>query len=177
VSARRHITLIAFTVFACAGLLVGCSYGAGATTPTPSLAPGATVTIGVVASAAGDHLVGADGKSLYVLTRDSSSSTCTGSCAATWPPLVVAGLAQAVAAGGVNGTLAITSRADGANQLAIDGHPLYYFSGDSAAGDTNGQGIEGVWFLAGSDGSPLNGSAAASGTPAANPTGGYNYGY
>ncbi|HUV11534.1 MAG TPA: hypothetical protein VMX12_11190, partial [Acidimicrobiia bacterium] len=33
----------------------------------------------------------------------------------------------------------------------------YRFGGDSAKGDTNGQGIGGVWFVVGSDGIPIPG--------------------
>ena len=35
----------------------------------------------------------------------------------------------------------------GKKQVTIDGVPLYYFSGDTKAGDTNGQGVGGIWFV------------------------------
>ena len=33
---------------------------------------------------------------------------------------------------------------------------LYYFSGDAAAGDTNGQGVGGIWYVVGPDGSAID---------------------
>ena len=35
------------------------------------------------------------------------------------------------------------TRADGMKQSAFDGHPLYYFAGDTAPGATSGLGIDG----------------------------------
>jgi hypothetical protein len=63
-------------------------------------------------------------------------------------------------------------------QVTIDGHPLYTFSGDTAAGDTNGEGIGGVWFVASPDGTPLkpsNGSSGGGG--GGNGGGSSHYGY
>jgi hypothetical protein len=51
-------------------------------------------------------------------------------------------------------------------QVTLAGHPLYYFSGDSKAGDTNGQGKANIWHLASPTGDPVGG-AAATGAPAA----------
>ena len=43
--------------------------------------------------------------------------------------------------------LATITRDDGAVQVTYNGHPLYLFAGDTAAGQANGQGSGGVWFL------------------------------
>jgi hypothetical protein len=52
---------------------------------------------------------------------------------------------------------------DGSSQLAAAMHPLYTFSGDSASGDTNGQGLGKVWYVVNPDGS-LNMGTADSGS-------------
>lgn len=39
----------------------------------------------------------------------------------------------------------VFTRADGQRQSAYKGHPLYLFSGDAAAGDTNARGFNGAW--------------------------------
>ena len=46
-----------------------------------------------------------------------------------------------------NTLLGTLTRDDGTVQVTYNGWPLYHFSGDTAPGDTNGQGLEGVWFL------------------------------
>ena len=47
------------------------------------------------------------------------------------------------------------TRDDGTKQLAFYGHPLYRFEGDTAAGETNGQGSGGVWFLVDTEGNAV----------------------
>jgi predicted lipoprotein with Yx(FWY)xxD motif len=37
--------------------------------------------------------------------------------------------------------LGTTTRSDGTTQVTYNGHPLYYYAGDSKAGDMNGQDI------------------------------------
>jgi predicted lipoprotein with Yx(FWY)xxD motif len=107
------------------------------------------VTIGTATDASGaDYLVGPDGFALYTNDNDSAtSSSCTGGCAANWPALAVDPGAT-IDAPGVTGTFTTLSRTDGSTQLVYNGSPLYNFVGDSAAGDTNGDGIGGVWHLA-----------------------------
>ena len=49
----------------------------------------------------------------------------------------------------VSKDLAFTTRTGGIKQVTYGGHPLYYFKGDTAPGQTNGEGVEGVWYLIG----------------------------
>lgn len=100
------------------------------------------------------YLVDPEGLSLYLFTLDTErSSSCEGDCAEAWPPL----LGDPVAGEGVEqDLLGNAERGNGAIQVTYDGWPLYRHSGDSAPGDTNGHGFNGVWFLVGSDGEPLD---------------------
>ena len=153
--------------------LAGCSTGtgggpSGALTATP-VATGASTTVGVASSTLGQHLVDSAGKSLYVLTTDSANtSTCSGGCAAAWPPLTVGAGQTPVAGTGVTAALATMTRDDGTTQVTANGMPLYGFASDTAAGETKGQGVGGVWFLAAPDGLALG--AGSGGTPAATGT-------
>jgi predicted lipoprotein with Yx(FWY)xxD motif len=121
---------------------------APAATPLPSAAATAN-QVNVVTDSLGAHITGEDGKTLYIRTSDPANGTgCTGDCTSNWPPFTL-GAGETVTAGaGVTGALTTFARPDGSMQVAIAGHAVYYFAGDSAAGQTNGQGILGVWFVA-----------------------------
>jgi predicted lipoprotein with Yx(FWY)xxD motif len=109
--------------------------------------------ITVAETAAGTTLVGPDGMTLYIFTNDTDGvSNCSGDCATNWPPLVVTDDDELAAGDGVTGELDTIERDDGSLQVTYDGAPLYYFAGDSAAGDSNGEGVGGVWFIASPDG-------------------------
>jgi len=95
----------------------------------------------------GTYLVDGQGRALYLYTRDSKDNpTCYDQCAQTWPPLLVRD--KAVAGQGVAPNLLGTvRRKDGGLQVTYNGWPLYYYARDQKPGDTNGQGVGGVWFL------------------------------
>jgi len=139
---------------------------AAPTTAPASTAAGLTLTVASNATL-GSYVTGANGMSLYVFEKDAgTTSACVDACATNWPPLTVAALTDVTAGTGVTGTLATITRADGSLQVTLAGHPLYYFKGDAAAGDINGQGLNDVWYLAGVDGSSV-GEADEMATPAA----------
>lgn len=114
---------------------------AASTTASSSPSGAEGVTVGTASASLGTFLVGPDGKSLYLFEADKSSkSTCSGACAQGWPPITTNG--PPVAGSGVMQSLLSTSpRGDGTMQVVYNGHPLYYFAGDTKAGDTNGEGL------------------------------------
>jgi predicted lipoprotein with Yx(FWY)xxD motif len=107
----------------------------------------------------GSVLVDADGKTLYVFDNDSgSTSSCEGACASTWPAVATEG--DPTAGDGVDaGLLGTTDRSDGTTQVTYDGHPLYTYAADTGAGDTNGQGVGGIWWVIGGDGQKITSTA------------------
>lgn len=133
---------------------------AGETTETTSgaegsdttAAPAADAVVGAAETQLGMVLVDAGGRTLYAFTNDSGGeSSCTADCAVTWPPLTVDG-DFAVGEGLNQDDFSTITRDDGSMQVAADGHPLYTFAGDEAAGDVNGQGVGDVWFAVDTDG-------------------------
>ena len=134
-------------------------------TEAPSEATAATVALGD--NALGRILVDAEGKTLYVFVPDKGGdSTCYDDCAKAWPPLTIEGTPGA--GEGLAATdLGTTTRTDGATQVTFKGWPLYYFQGDAAAGETNGQGLNDVWWVVGADGTMIGAPAAGGGTTVA----------
>ncbi len=138
-------------------ILGACSGGGASTAPSaaPSVAPSeapAPATVGLAENALGQILVDAEGLTLYGFTVDADGvSACYDDCAAAWPPLLAEG--EATAGAGLDAALLTTvDRTDGTKQLKYGDWPLYYFAADAAAGDTNGQGVNDVWFVVGADG-------------------------
>ncbi len=94
----------------------------------------------------GTILVNAQGFTLYHLTAETAGKiVCTGACAKLWPPLLSSSMPTA-GSGVPAGSLSLVARPDGSKQVAYKGMPLYTFARDTAAGQTNGQGVKGVWF-------------------------------
>ena len=99
---------------------------------------------------------------LYIFKNDTpDTSSCTGTCATNWPALTVAGGTAITGPTGAVGTFSLITRPEGTMQVAYDHQPLYYYAGDSAAGDTTGEGFSGKWYVA-----PLTAGAASAATSA-----------
>lgn len=121
-------------------------------TPSPTAAP-MSVQVGTRSSASlGTYLVSPNGFTLYTLSSDpANGSSCTGQCPTFWPPLIVGQGGTATAGSGVGGAVGTFARSDGSTQVSHDGRALYAYAGDTAIGDTNGEGIVsfgGTWHVA-----------------------------
>ena len=156
------ILAVALLVVACGG-----STASSNPTPTPTTAPTATPTTApttaptnapsaaliktataTVSGASETILTNAQGLTLYYRTSDSPPSTvCSGGCASAWPPLLAPSSGTPTSAPSLPGKLTVVVDANG-NQVEYNGHPLYTFASDSAAGQTNGEGVGGVWHVA-----------------------------
>ncbi len=87
---------------------------------------------------------------LYVFDNDLNDtdgdgvddSDCNATCAENWPPLFADNGATEI------GEYTIVDRDDGTRQWAYSGRPLYFFVGDANAGEVNGEGLGGIWFIA-----------------------------
>ena len=119
----------------------------------------ATVSIASISGIPGKALVGSNGRTLYLFQADKNgTSACSGACAAAWPPVTVTGTPRA--GGGVNQALVGTiKRPDGTMQLIYNGHPLYYFTADTAAGTAHGQAVKAFgaeWYVVNASGSKID---------------------
>jgi predicted lipoprotein with Yx(FWY)xxD motif len=169
VTMRAGRATVALVVMA--AVFAACS-NAGTATTVPATAGPTTASVGLTLqvrqdATLGGFVTGKDGLSLYVFTNDTSGkSTCVGDCATNWPPLTVPSAAAVIAGSGVTGALGTITRDDGALQVTLGGAPLYYFVGDSAAGQTNGQGLLKKWYVASPTGTAMGAGGGATTAPA-----------
>lgn len=108
--------------------------------------PAATLHIGFT-GALGPFLADPEGNTLYLFTIDTEPgvTACYDDCAVNWPPMPAGDTMRLPP--GIQGTLSAVERTDGDAMLAYNDIPLYYFIGDEAPGDTNGQDVGEVWYV------------------------------
>jgi len=147
----------------------------GGSSSSASASPGGTV-ITTAKSTAGTVLASGTGRAIYLWAKDTGTmSNCNGACASAWPPVTTT--ANATAAGSAKASdIGTITRSDGTKQVTYDGHPLYYFSGDSGPGTANGQGSDAFgakWWLVAPTGSDVTAgvtsftAGSSAGAPAA----------
>src|ERR687887_272633 len=114
------------------GFLAAGSVAGGATQSSATLSLRKT-SLGVI-------LVNARGHTLYLFAKDrNAKSSCNGSCARFWPPLLSRGKPTA-GPGLKRSLLGTTRRSNGSLQVTYNKHPLYTYALDKGAGQTKGEG-------------------------------------
>ncbi len=115
----------------------------------PVFAQDGEYTVNLSEGDTGWYMVGANGMTLYIFSRDPlDSSVCTERCLENWPALTVESadaLTSDPAIPGEFGT--ITREDDGTTQVTYNGMPLYYWAHDAAPGDMTGEAVGGVWWI------------------------------
>lgn len=141
-------------------------------------ASAAGTVIKTTAGSTGAFLTDKSGRAVYLWVKDGKNmSACSGACASAWPPVPASG--PVTASGSVKASdLGTITRSDGTKQVTYDGHALYYYVGDSGAGQTNGQGSDNFgakWWLVSPSGAQITsadkpgGSGGAPAAPASTP--------
>ena len=124
------------------------AYGNEPAPATSSAAMAATTSLATAHSGLGTIVVDGKGMTVYQFDKDTqggTTSACTGQCATIWPAVHAGSTMPTV--NGVTGAVGTITGTDGQAQLTLNGWPLYYYSGDKAAGDTKGQGVGGIWWV------------------------------
>src|ERR1700757_1968676 len=150
---RKMPAVAAAVVLTGALIAAGCGGSSSSPTSTASAASAtssaSSTATNVAASGAvvkvthgstGTFLTNGSGRALYLWVADANGkSNCSGACAQAWPPLTTTG--KPTGSGDVSSAkLTTVTRSDGTKQVVYNGHPLYYFAGDTGAGATTGQG-------------------------------------
>lgn len=170
--AVRFASIAATAVMAILGLAACGSDAPTAASQAPAASTAAAssgaaaggAALGVASSALGQIVVDGKGMSIYLYDKDtqnSGSSSCSGPCAAKWPAVTADSATPTVQ--GVTGKVGTIKGVDGKTQVTLNGWPLYYFAGDSKAGDTNGQGVGKIWWVLTADGAKVGGAAPSDG--------------
>ncbi len=150
----RTAAIAAAGLLATGVLVAGCGssgYSSGTTGTTAtsqSAAAATTITTGTVAHL-GPVLENGQGRVLYIFTPDGTAGvTCTGGCAAAWPPVMTTSGAAATAGGTAKTALVgETANPGGGTVVTYAGHPLYTYAGDSGPGVASGQGSGSKWYV------------------------------
>jgi predicted lipoprotein with Yx(FWY)xxD motif len=143
---RRHSSRAVFGAAACAVTVAIISTSLVLAAGGPVLRSSANSTLGATV------VTDSHGRTLYALSPETTHHLLCRSraCFGVWPPATVHSRAVKLVAGhGVEGRIGILRRSDGRLQLTLRGLPLYRFSGDSSAGQANGEGIKsfgGTWY-------------------------------
>jgi predicted lipoprotein with Yx(FWY)xxD motif len=149
-----------------AGCASSSSGGSGGQAVQPAAggggSTGTAATLTTQSTSLGKVVADAQGRTVYELVGDpASNSMCDSSCQAIWPPVMSSGSIK-----------------------LLHGHPLFTFSGDSAAGQTHGQGVKdtwGTWLALNANGKQIAATAPKASTPASTSSsssgGGGGYGY
>jgi predicted lipoprotein with Yx(FWY)xxD motif len=155
------LAVLAITTAACGGATKVDPTASSASAAAAASAPVLTTTSGPL----GTYLVDGTGRALYLYDADpEGGSECYQACATAWPPLP----GTATAGSGVTAKdLSSSTRTDGIVQAVYDQHSLYYYSKDTAAGETSGQGFVltggGIFYLVAPAGTPITTGTGASG--------------
>ena len=161
--------LVALVALAAVGALAaGCGSngsgsggdGGGGSAPSTGGSSG-VATVAAASSKLGMVLVDGSGRTLYLFKKDQpNQSACAGACVAACPVDQSSGPPKA--GSGVTASLLGTiHRGDGSTQVTYDHHPLYYYSGDSGAGQQSGQGVDAfgaAWFVVAPAGGAVTGA-------------------
>ena len=152
-------------------VLAGCSTATTspstmpASASAPAAAPAAGTDLTVATTGLGKIIVDGKGMTVYFYDPDkanSGASACTGQCAAIWPALAPTTASPTFT--GISGTVGKIGGTDGGMQITINGRPLYTYTGDSSPGNTNGQGIEGIWYVVSPTGEEMKSAKATTST-------------
>ena len=103
----------------------------------------------------GQILTDEGGYTVYLFTNDeqgAGTSACEGDCIAAWPVVGEISSPSGALDADLVGSI---ERSDGTVQATFNGWPLYRFAADEAVGDTNGQGVNDIWWVLDVDGNPI----------------------
>jgi predicted lipoprotein with Yx(FWY)xxD motif len=174
----KYLTAAGLAILIAGIAVIILAAGGGSAKTTSSSAVPAGSAVALRTTSLGKTLVDANGRTLYLFEGDKRNvSTLSNAGLAVWPRFVAAGKVKAEA-GAQAAKLGTITSPGGVRQVTYNGHPLYYFAGDSKPGSTRGQALNefgALWYVLGSSGNAITSSSGTeNAAPAASAP---SYGY
>ncbi len=141
---RNKKTYTALVALAVAMILVVAACGGGDNSGAEGSTPDSDVAATTVAvsnvDGVGEVLVDSEGAALYAANEEADGTVlCMDSCTSIWLPLTVDG--EPTGGDGLDASLGVVTRPDGARQVTFDGRLLYSFAEDPEPGAVTGNGF------------------------------------
>ena len=165
---RLFAAAIAIAVVTSAAVLVGVASGGTRSAARIQSTSNGGALVGLAKTGLGKVLVDQHGRTLYLFLKDRNGrSTCMGSCAHYWPPLL-SSVKPRAHSGARASLLGLVRRPDGRRQVTYAGHPLYTFLLDTRPGQTNGEGSTNFgarWYVIAANGKAIRSAPTTGGNP------------
>jgi predicted lipoprotein with Yx(FWY)xxD motif len=176
----RYLTSAGFTIVIAGIAVMLLAVGGSSAKTRPSQTAAAGSAVSVRTTSLGKTLVDAKGRTLYLFEGDRANvSTLSRAGLAVWPRFIATGTVKGLR-GAPGAKIGTVTSPRGIRQVTYNGHPLYYYVGDSKPGSTRGEGLNefgALWYVLGPDGNAVKNAPsqtrAASATPAPAPSYGY----
>ena len=129
-------------------------------------------------SGVGSVLTNGNGRTLYAFTPEKGGKVaCTGSCAATWPPVLLVSRQKPTATSPLHPNLVGTvANPSGGTIVTYAGWPLHTYASDTAPRVANGQGVQGKWYVISPGGQVITKPVGTAGTNTSTSTSSYGSG-
>ena len=162
---RTRLSLPIVAVIVAAAIVAVIVAAGSSAKKAPAIA--ANSALAVRQTSVGRTLTDANGRALYLFAADKPNvSTLSAAGRAFWPPFTAANTPSATG-GALAGKIGAVTNTTGAGQVTYNGHPLYYYVGDSNPGQTTGQGLNQFgarWYVLSPSGNAVISAPAASAT-------------
>jgi predicted lipoprotein with Yx(FWY)xxD motif len=174
----RYLTSGVVTILIAGIAVVVLAVGGGSAKTPPLHTAAAGSAVSIRTTSLGKTLVDANGRTLYLFAGDRPNlSRLSGAGLSVWPRFVATGPVKA-SSGALAPKISTITSPSGVRQVTYNGHPLYYYVGDSTPGSTRGQGLNqfgALWYVLGPAGNAVTSSPSHS--SAASATSSPSYGY
>jgi predicted lipoprotein with Yx(FWY)xxD motif len=174
----KYLTTGVLTIIVAGIAVIVLAVGGGSAKAVPQQTAAAGSAVSIRSTSLGKTLVDAKGRTLYLFRADRTNvSTLSNAGLSVWPRFIALGPVKALN-GAQAAKLGTVTSPSGSRQVTYNGHPLYYYAGDSTPSSTRGQGLNefgALWYVLGPAGNAVTSSPSKA--KAAPVTSAPSYGY